>query len=112
MDYVNQAVGYLQEGFGIVNGDWRALLIAVVAAILMQNWKQLVPFAVVAVVILIAIERLAPVLANNGGNPSLPNLVETDFWIRTGVMALGYVVIIGVFFFLKSLVMRPAAKAH
>jgi len=112
MEYVDKAMGYLQEGFGLVNGDWRALLIAVVAAILMQNWKQLVPFAIVAVVILIAIERLAPVLANSGGSPSLPNLVETDFWIRTGVMALGYVVIIGVFFFLKSLLIRPTAKAH
>ena len=62
MEFVDQAIAYMRDGFGIVNGDWRNLVIALIAAIFMSSWKQWIPFAVLAVVAHIAIEKLAPVL--------------------------------------------------
>lgn len=108
MEYVDQAIAILREGFANVNSDPKGLLIALATAIFMQNWRQWVPFSVIAVVIHIVIETLAPILAGGGGDVALPPLVETSFWVRSGVLLLGYLVIVAVFFFLKSLVFRPA----
>lgn len=112
MEIVDQAVAYLRDGFANVNSDPKGLLIALATAIFMQNWRQWIPFSVIAVVIHIVIETLAPILAGGGGDVALPPLVETSFWVRSGVLLLGYLIIVAVFFFLKSLVFRPAAKAH
>lgn len=111
MEFVDQAIAYMRDGFGIVNGDWRNLVIALIAAVFMSSWKQWVPFAVLAVVAHIAIEQLAPVLAGDNAF-SLPPIMEQEFWIRAGVLALGYMITIGVFFLIKSLVFRKAAPAH
>jgi len=111
MEFVDQAIAYMRDGFGIVNGDWRNLVIALIAAIFMGSWKQWVPFAVLAVVAHVAIEQLAPVLAGDDAF-SLPPIMEQDFWIRAGVLALGYMITIGVFFLIKSLVFRKSAAAH
>lgn len=56
MEFVDQAIAYMRDGFGIVNGDWRNLVIALIAAVFMSSWKQWIPFAVLAVVAHIAIE--------------------------------------------------------
>jgi hypothetical protein len=112
MEVVDQALGYLRDGFANVNSDPKGLLIALATAIFMQGWRQWIPFSVVAVVIHIAIETLAPVIGGSGGELALPPLVEGSFWIRAGVLLLGYLIIVAVFFFLKGLVFKPAAKAH
>ena len=112
MEFVDQAIAYMRDGFGIVNGDWRNLVLALVAAIIMSSWKQWVPFAVLAVVAHIAIQELAPVLAGEGEALSLPPLMEEQFWINAGVLALGYMITIGVFFLIKSLLFRKSAAAH
>ena len=112
MEFVDQAIAYMRDGFGIVNGDWRNLVIALIAAIFMGSWKQWVPIAVLAVIAYIAIEKLAPVLAGSGEAFSLPPIMEQDFWIRAGVLALGYMITIGVFFLIKSLIFRRSAAAH
>lgn len=111
MEFVDQAIASMRDGFGIVNGDWRNLVIALIAAVFMSSWKQWVPFAVLAVVAHIAIEQLAPVLAGDNAF-SLPPIMEQEFWIRAGVLALGYMITIGVFFLIKSLIFRKAAPAH
>ncbi len=111
MEFVDQAIAYMRDGFGIVNGDWRNLVIALIAAIFMSSWKQWAPFAVLAVVAHIAIEKLAPVLAGDDAF-SLPPIMEQDFWVRAGVLALGYMITIGVFYLIKSLIFRKSAAAH
>lgn len=112
MEFVDQAIAYMRDGFGIVNGDWRNLVLALIAAVFMSGWKQWVPFAVLATVAHIAIQKLAPILAGEGAAFSLPPIMETSFWIETGVLVLGYLITIGVFFLLKSLVFRKPAAAH
>ncbi len=112
MGFVDQAIEYMRDGFGIVNGDWRALVIALIAAIVMSNWRQWIPFVVLAVVAHIAIREIAPVLAGTGEELNLPPIMEEQFWVSTGVLALGYLIIIGVFFLIKSLLFRRSAAAH
>lgn len=108
MEFVDQAVAYLRDGFGTINNP-KGLLIALAATIFMGSWRQWIPVAFVATVIHIAIERLAPVLAGAGGDVTLPPIMEEAFWTQVLVLFLGYMIIIGVFFLLKSLVFRRAA---
>ncbi|WP_395648063.1 hypothetical protein [Terricaulis sp.] len=107
MEFVNQALEYMKSGFGAVNGDATALVIALIAAIIMSSWKQWIPFVVIAVVVHLIVRKV------QASEFNLPNIMEQEFWVSTGVLALGYLIIIGVLFFLKSLVIKPAAaKAH
>lgn len=108
MELVDQAVAYLREGFANINNP-KGLLIALAATIFMSSWRQWIPVALVATVIHIAIDRLAPVLAGAGGAVTLPPLMEEAFWTQTLVLFLGFLVIIGVFYLLKSLVFRKQA---
>jgi hypothetical protein len=111
MEYVDQAVAYLRDGFANINNP-KGLLIALAATIFMGSWRQWLPVAVVAAVIHIAIERLAPVLSGGRGAVTLPpDLMQESFWVRAGVLLLGYLLIIGIFFFLKGMLFRRA-KAH
>lgn len=111
MEVVNQAVEYLRQGFGTVN-DPKGLIIALAAVVFMGSWKQWVPIALVATIIHIVIERLAPVLAGGGGQVTLPpDLMQESFWTRALVLFLGYLVITGIFFLVKSMLFRRAA-AH
>lgn len=108
MELVDQAVAYLREGFANINNP-KGLLIALAAVIFMGSWRQWIPIALVATVIHIVIERLAPVLAGGGGDVTLPPLMEESFWTQVLVLFLGYLIITGVFFLLKSMLFRKAA---
>lgn len=110
MELLDQAVAYLRDGFGTINNP-KGLLIALAATIFMGGWKQWLPVALVATVIHIAIERLAPVLAGAGGEVTLPPIMEEAFWTQVLVLFLGYLIIIGVFYFLKSMLFKQKA-AH
>lgn len=110
MELVDQAVAYLREGFANINNP-KGLLIALAAVIFMGSWRQWIPIALVATIIHIAIERLAPVLAGGGGEVTLPPIMEEAFWTQVLVIFLGYLVITGVFFLIKSMLFRGGAKA-
>jgi hypothetical protein len=113
MEYVDQAFQYLRDGFANINNP-RGLLIALVAVIFMGSWRQWAPLALVATIAHIVIEQLSPVLSGGGGQVSLPpDLMEQSFWVRAGVLLLGYLVVTAVFFFIKSMLFRGggAAKA-
>lgn len=110
MEYVDQAVEYLRQGFGQVN-DPKGLIIALAAVIFMGSWRQWIPISLVAVIIHIAVERLAPVLAGGGGEVTLPPIMDEAFWTRVLVLFLGYLIITGVFFLIKSMLFRGGAKA-
>ena len=111
MEYVDQAVEWLRDGFANINNP-KGLLIALAATIFIGSWRQWIPIAAVATIVHIIIERLAPVLSGGGGQVTLPpDLMQESFWTRTLVLFLGYMVIIGVFFFVKSMFFRGGAKA-
>jgi hypothetical protein len=106
---LDQFVALLREGFGEVNGV-KGILIALAATVFMNSWKQWLPLGVVATLVHIAIAWIAPVL-QGGGQIRLPNFLEEAFWAQAGVLFVGYVVIIGVFYFIKTLLLRGKA-AH
>lgn len=110
MEFVDQAVEYLRDGFANINNP-KGLLIALAAVVFTGSWKQWIPIGLVATIVHIAIERLAPVLTGGGGDVTLPPLMEEAFWTQVLVLFLGYLIIIGVFFLIKSLLFRGGAKA-
>lgn len=111
MELLDQAVAYLREGFGTINNP-KGLLIALALTIFMSSWKQWFPIGLVAVIIHIAIEQLAPVLAGQGGAVVLPDITSENFWTRVLVLLLGYLVIIGIFFFVKRMLFRGGGAKH
>jgi hypothetical protein len=114
MEYVDQAVAILREGFANTNNP-KGLLIALAATLFISSWRQWIPVALVATIIHIAVDRLAPVLAGGGGEVTLPPIMETEFWTSTGVLFVGYMIVIAVLFLIKSMVFRGGgghAKAH
>ena len=110
--FIDNAVQILRDGFANINGNPRGLLIALVATIFMQTWRQWAPIALVAVVVHIAVDVLAPVLSSNRhGDLRLPPLMDQQFWINGGVLFVGYLIVIGVFFLIKNMIFRGGPKA-
>jgi hypothetical protein len=110
MEYVDQAVEILRQGFANTNNP-KGLLIALAATLFMGSWRQWMPIASVATVIQIAIDRLAPVLAGGEGAVTLPPIMEPSWWGGAGVLLAGYAIIIAVFYLIKSMIFRKSA-AH
>ncbi|MEQ1618072.1 MAG: hypothetical protein ABL883_06980 [Terricaulis sp.] len=102
-EYLNQALSIVQDGYGEINGTM-GLVIALAATVFLRSWSQWIPAATLATLIHIAIEHFAPVLA--GKKPlALPDLMEQSFWVNAGVLFVGYLVVIGIFFFAKRILM-------
>ncbi len=109
---LNDILAVLREGYGAINAS-RGLLIALAATIFMQSWRQWLPIGLVAVLIDIGVDVIAPVLGG-GGELRLPPLMEASFWRHSGVLFVGYLIVIAIFFFIKRLLLRGGkpAKAH
>ena len=111
---LDNAVQWLRDGFTNINHP-QGLLIALIATVFMQSWKQWLPITLVALVVDRVVQVLGPVLANRSGGAqvALPhNLMEQDYWTQAGVLYVGYLVVIGIFFFLKRMLFRGRAAAH
>jgi hypothetical protein len=54
----------------------------------------------------LAIDVLAPVLAGGGGEIRLPDITSESFWTQAGVLFLGYLIVIGLFFVVKKLIFK------
>jgi hypothetical protein len=104
MELIDQAVAYLREGFGAVN-QLTGLLIALVLTIFMGSWKQWLPFAVLGAILHILINHFTPVVSN-GAELTLPDFTREGFWAQALVLLLGYLIVIGVFFFVKKLIFK------
>lgn len=92
-----------QGGFDGVN-QIMGLLIALIAAILMSGWKRLWAMALGATLVHIIIGVLRPAL--DGGEIRLPDVLTMPFWMMALALFLGYVVVIAIFFLIKSLFVR------
>jgi hypothetical protein len=110
MELIDQAVAYLREGFANINNP-RGLLIALVAVIFLNSWRQWPVLALLATLVHLAIDVLAPVIAGEGGELRLPDIMSETFWTQALVLFLGYLIVIGVFFVVKRLIFRGKAGA-
>jgi hypothetical protein len=94
---------YFQTGFYHVNGV-QGLLIAAVLAYTMPNWGRLPMTALMAVAAHVALSIMIPVLAT-GAAFRLPPLVELQYIKYLASLLAGYVVVISLFFLVKSAVL-------
>ena len=96
-----------REGFAHVNGAL-GLLIALVAAYGMGSWRRLWAAALLATVLHLVAVVLIPVLANQARFELPNNLLQVSYWKTALALFLGYVVVVGVFFFIKRNVLSSS----
>lgn len=103
---LDQSIQILRDGFTQIN-DPKGLLIALAATLFMRSWGQWIPAAVVSTLLYVLIEHFAPILAGRG-ELALPPLTDGNFWVRVGVLLVGFLLVIAVFFFVKRVVQNAA----
>ena len=98
MEFVNTVIGFFQAGFHGVNVA-QGLIIAAIAAYMMDDWRRVLVVSVAAVFAHFAVDTMLPVF--RGGAFRLPPLVEIDFWKNFLRLWAGYLIVINVFFAVK-----------
>lgn len=99
-----------RDGFAHVNGAL-GLIIAVFATYLMTEWKAIWATALGATVAHLISVIMIPVLANERSFQLPPDLLELSYWKTAAALFLGYLVVIAVFFFVKTRLL-PSKEAH
>jgi hypothetical protein len=102
---LNTIWDFFRAGFHTVNAV-EGLVIALVAALLVPAWHRLWAVALGATVVNLVIDTLIPVVAYHRTFQLPPNLLEVSYWEYALVLFVGYLVVIGVFFFIKRLFLR------
>jgi hypothetical protein len=107
MNYANVLMDFFKAGFAQVNYTL-AVVIALYWAWRMPEWSAIVATAIGAVLMHLVAIVLAPVVDHNGPL-HLPAYQDAGFWRFVAALFLGYTVVIGVLFLLKSLVLNRGA---
>lgn len=106
MNYLNDASGLIQSTYAGLN-HIEGLLIALIAAILMKDWKQLFPMALGATLAYQLFRLIEPAL--HGGAFRLPpDLLTLGYWLAILAQILIFALIIALFFFVKSIFIKTA----
>lgn len=104
MYYVNWTSDFFKTGFAQINLTL-AVLVAFYWAWRMSSWSSLVTTALGAVIMHIVAIVLAPMIDHNGP-VHIPAVQDPNFWRFVAALFLGYTVVIGVLFLLKSMIMN------
>jgi hypothetical protein len=102
---LNTIWDFFRAGFQTVNAV-EGLVIALVAALLVPAWHRLWAVALGATIVNLVLDTLIPVVAYHQTFRLPPDLLEPAYWERALVLFVGYLVVIGVFFFIKRLFLR------
>jgi hypothetical protein len=100
-----------RDGFAHVNGAL-GLIIAVFAAYQLSDWKRLWAAALGATVLHLVAVIMIPVLANERSFQLPPDLLTVGYWKTAAALFLGYVVVVAVFFFIKTRLLPKSGAAH
>ena len=106
--YLNPILTFLQRGFDQVNAV-QGLLIALFATVLMARWAQLFGVALGASLINVVADTIVPIVTRHA-DIKLPPVMHPTFWNYAASLYVGFVIIIAMFFAVKSVFLRPAAK--
>ena len=108
---LNSTLVFLQHGFEQVNAV-QGLLIALFATALMREWRQLFAVALGACVVDIVFDALLPIVTKgvNVSEIHLPHLLQTAFWDYAVSLYVGFVMIIAMFFAVKSVASLGRAR--
>jgi hypothetical protein len=104
LDILNTILDFARAGFDQVNAI-QGLIIALVAAFILPDWRRLPMITVGAAAVHLAVDLILPVLAN-GAAFRLPDVLELPFWRYVATLLIGYLIIIAVFALIKRLVLR------
>ena len=110
LQFLDEAMVFLRGGFNQVNAIL-GLLIALFAAFQLTGWRKLWEIALVAVLIHVVALMLAPVI-DHGAAIRLPPILDTGWLRNLAAIYVGYIILIALFFFMRSKLMKPAAAAH
>jgi hypothetical protein len=99
-----------REGFARVNAVL-GLFIALVAAYMMPEWKRVWAITLGATVVALLAEVMLPVIAEHQTFRLPPNLLEMSYWRTAIALYFGFLVVIAVFFFLKTAVLPKSGGA-
>ncbi len=98
----------IHEGFARVNAVL-GLIIGIFSAYLMHEWKRIWAVALGAVVMHLVAVWAIPILDNRAEFRLPPDLLELSYWKTALALYFGYLIIISVFFFIKTRVL-PGGK--
>lgn len=114
MDQVYQLLDQLlllfRSGFNQVNA-YLGLIIALIAAFQLASWRKIWEMALAALAFHIVALVLAPSI-DHGAPLRLPPLLEANFLRNLLALYVGYLILIALFFFLRSKLLKPAAVHH
>lgn len=110
LDALNPAAELLRSGFNQVNAVL-GLIIALIASFQLSAWKKLWEMALAALAFHIVAQMLAPAI-DHGAAIRLPALMDLVTWRSWFGIYVGYVILIAVFYFLRTRLLRPAAAPH
>jgi len=108
--FLDDVLVLFQSGFNQVNA-YLGLIIALIAAFQLSSWKKLWEIALAAMAFHIVALILAPTI-DHGAALRLPPIFEMNFLRSLVALYVGYVILIALFFFLRSKLLKPAAAHH
>lgn len=95
MHYLTMILDFVRAGYDHVNA-LLGILIALIAAFRLTKWQELWKTALAAMLIHLVIEIVTSAAIR------LPPLFTLGFWRDTAALYVGYVVVISVFYFLRT----------
>jgi len=107
-DFFNPILNYFQNGFDSVNA-WQGIVVALLAVIVMRRWGQLLLITLGAAVVYLLVEHFWPIVTQ-GAELRLPYVTEPQFWQRLGAVYAGLLIIIAMFFAVKSVLLGFRGK--
>ena len=109
-EVIRAILEYFQSGFSSVNAA-QGLIIGAVAAYVMPQWRRLPVIVACAVIGHVALDVMLPVLAKSGSF-RLPPLLEVDYWRYLLQLYAGFLVVVSVFYLVKSLLVQGGGHQH
>lgn len=106
--FIDFLVAGFREGFQRVNAVL-GLLIALFFAYTMSEWKRIWTITLGATAVALVAEVMLPVVANHQSFRLPHNLLQLSYWRTALAIYLGFLVVIAVFFFVKT---RVLPKGH
>jgi len=106
MDLFNSIFGFIQAGFNDMRTNLMAIVIAfIIAFFIMKKWGQLLFMTIAATLVhLLAVAFVKPLL--DGGEIAMPPLMDKEYWMTALGLAVGYLIMLIVLFFLKNNVFK------
>ena len=108
--YLNPVLDLFRVGFNQVNA-LLGLIIALIASFQLSAWKKLWEMALAALAFHIVAMMLAPSI-DHGAPIRLPAMLDLTVWRNWLAIYVGYVILIALFYFLRTRLLKPAAAHH